>query len=200
MFTRTESFQQFVKLYPAVSTLLMLNIILFLLSLLPVFPNKMIFELGSGYNRAIADGEWWRLITSIFLHRSFSHLLLNCFSMVILAPTLERMLGRISFFIFFMAVGTAANLATYIINPLSFSHIGASNAILGVLGFYLYMALFHKKRLSRQNTVTVYALTALSVIMTFMQPEINHVGHLSGLAAGIVFASFFQKKISHFWF
>lgn len=195
MFTRTESFQQFVRLYPAVSTLVMLNILFFLLSL----PDKVILELGSGYNRAIADGELWRLITSIFLHRSFSHLLFNCFSFVILAPALERMIGRVSFCFFFLAAGTAANLATYFINPLSFSHIGASNAILGVLGFYLYMALFHKERLSRQNTLTVYALAALSIIMTFMQPEINHVGHLSGLAAGIIFASFFQRKISQFW-
>ncbi|MDQ0221330.1 rhomboid family intramembrane serine protease [Peribacillus cavernae] len=198
MFTRTESFQQFIRLYPVVCILLALNILLFLLTFLPFFPEYLLLERWSGYNRFIAAGEWWRLVTSIFLHRSFSHLLFNCFSIIILAPALEKMLGRIRFCFFFLIAGIIANIATYLLTPPAFSHVGASNAILGVLGFYVYLAAFHKQMMSRQHAMTIYALTAVSVFMTFMQPETNHIGHLSGLAAGVVLAPLFRKKLSLF--
>lgn len=199
MFIRTESFQQFIKLYPAVSILLLVNIIMFLLSSLPIFPDFLILKKLAGFNHGIAAGEWWRLVTPIFLHGSFSHLLFNCFSMVILAPALETLLGRLKFCLFFMATGIVANIATYIINPLSFIHVGSSNAILGMLGFYLFMAVLHKKNMSRQNAITIYSLTALAVIMTFTRPETNLIGHLSGLAAGIALAPIFKKRSSENW-
>jgi rhomboid protease GluP len=199
MLTRTESLPHFTKQYPTVCILLLLDIIVFLLSFLPIFPDYTFFKLWAGYNRSIADGEWWRLITSIFLHSSFNHLLYNCFSIVILAPALEKMIGSFRFSLFFIAAGIAANTATYIVNPLSFIHVGSSSAILGVLGFYLYVAVFHKERMPRQMIVTIYVMTALSVIMTCIQPEINLIGHLSGLSAGILLAPLFQKQIKQLW-
>ena len=61
MFTRTENFRQYLSYYPLVSTLIAFNISLFLLNLLPILPEGILFEKGQGVNLYIASGEWWRL-------------------------------------------------------------------------------------------------------------------------------------------
>ncbi|WP_257985514.1 rhomboid family intramembrane serine protease [Bacillus sp. V5-8f] len=189
---RTETLSQFIKLYPAVSIVLLLNFLMFLLTSLPIFPQYTILKWLSGFNHFIAVGEWWRLLTPIFLHASFTHLLFNCFSIVILAPYLERMLGHFRFFLFFLAAGSTANVATFVLNPLSYVHVGSSSSIFGVLGFYIWLAFVVKDGAVRQHAKTIYGLTALSVITTFIQPDVNVIGHLGGLAAGIALAPLFK--------
>ncbi|RFU60652.1 rhomboid family intramembrane serine protease [Peribacillus glennii] len=195
MFMRTESVPQFIRLYPAVSILLLINILMFFLTSLPIFPEYTILKWLSGFNRYIAAGEWWRLLSPLFLHVSFSHLLFNCFSIVILAPYLEMILGHLRFCVFFLAAGAAANIATFLLHPMSYVHVGSSGAIFGVLGYYLWLALIVKDGVARQHATTIYGLTALAVIMTFIQPDVNVTGHLGGFAAGIALAPLFTNSI-----
>lgn len=194
MFTRTESFSQFVKLYPAITLLTAINILVFLLTSLPIFPADTLFRLLTGVNLYISNGEWWRLVSPIFVHGSFTHLLFNSFSLIIFGPALERMLHKNRFLIFFIATGILANLATYFLKPLTYTHVGASGAIFGILGFYLYLALFKKSWFSRQNSQTILTMIVLGVIMTFVQPQINIIGHLAGLAAGFLLTKAFIRN------
>ncbi|MDQ7862811.1 rhomboid family intramembrane serine protease [Peribacillus frigoritolerans] len=69
------------------------------------------------------------LITPIFLHSTFTHLLFNGFSLAIFGPFLEKLLGAFKFSIFFLSTGILANIATFLINPLTYNHVGASGAI-----------------------------------------------------------------------
>ena len=194
MFTRTENFRQYLSYYPLVSTLITFTISLFFFNLLPILPEGFLFEKGQGMNLYIASGEWWRLVTPIFLHRSFSHLLFNCFALAIFGPPLERLLGSLKFTAFFLITGISANIITFILQPPTYIHVGASGAIFGLLGFYLYLALFQKNRLPTQEVKTIYTLIGVGVLMTFIQPKINITGHLSGLAAGLLLAFLFFKK------
>lgn len=191
MFIRTESFQQYIRYFPAVTFFIFLIMIIFVMNLFPLFP---IMNYGTGINLYISEGQWWRLVTPIFLHQSFTHLLFNGFSLAIFGPTLERYLGSFKFVLFFLTTGLIANIATYFLKPLTYIHIGASGAIFGILGFFLYLALFKKNILNATEINTIYTLTGIAVIMTFIQPNINIVGHIAGLLAGVGITPLFWRK------
>lgn len=191
MFIRTENFQQYVRYFPAVTSFIFLMMIVFTLTLFPLFP---IVYYGTGINLYISEGQWWRLITPIFLHQSFTHLLFNGFSLAIFGPTLEKFLGTFKFILFFLSTGLIANIATFFLNPLTYIHTGASGSIFGIIGFFLHIALFKKKYLSATEVNTIYTLTGIAVIMTFIQPNINIIGHLAGLLIGLVLTPLFLQK------
>ncbi|MEJ9232683.1 rhomboid family intramembrane serine protease [Peribacillus butanolivorans] len=194
MFTRTESFREYTTSYRAVTVLILIMMFVFVLILFPIFPGNVLFYYGTGVNLYIADGQWWRLITPIFLHSTFSHLLFNGFSLAIFGPSLEKSLGSFKFTIFFLATGILANIATFLVKPLTYSHIGSSGAIFGLLGFFLYLVMFNKSNFSNNEKNTVYTLTGIAIIMTFIQPQINVVGHLAGLVTGVLTAPLYWRK------
>ncbi|KOR84855.1 rhomboid family intramembrane serine protease [Peribacillus frigoritolerans] len=194
MFTRTEGFREYANSYRAVTVLILIMMFVFVLVLFPILPGNALFYYGTGVNLYIADGQWWRLITPIFLHSTFTHLLFNGFSLAIFGPFLEKLLGAFKFSIFFLSTGILANIATFLINPLTYNHVGASGAIFGLLGFFLYLVLFNKTNFTNNERNTVYTLTGIAIIMTFIQPQINVVGHLAGLATGFLTAPLFLRK------
>ncbi|WP_110926391.1 rhomboid family intramembrane serine protease [Bacillus massiliglaciei] len=194
MFIRTENFQAYIRSFPAVSGLILFFVLIFVLTLFPGPLGQFIYINGTGVNLYIENGQWWRLATPIFLHGSFTHLLLNSFSLAIFGPGLEKLIGSARFILFFLTAGILASAATYLFHPLTYSHVGASGAIFGVLGFYVYLAAFKKSLFTANEVNTIYTLTVIGVIMTFIQPQINATGHIAGLAAGFITARLFWNK------
>lgn len=196
MFTRTESFKEFIRFYPIVSTITAIHIVLYLLTILPVFPNQWFFETFSGINLYIMEGELWRLITPTFMHSGFSHMLFNTFSLIIFGPALERMIGSGRFLVVYLISGFIANLATLLLEPLTYTHVGSSGAIFGLFGYYIAIIIFQKKRISKESSQIILILCAVSLIMTFLQPNINITAHLFGLLGGFLMGAipYFNKK------
>ena len=195
MFTRTESFREFIRFYPIVSIIIAIHITLFLVTFLPIFPNYWFFETFSGVNLYIAQGEIWRLITPMFMHSGFSHMFFNSISLMLLGPALESMLGSGKFLLIYLLSGLISNLGTLAIEPLSYTHVGSSGAIFGLFGFYLAIIKFQKNWLSRQNSQIIITLCAVSLIMTFLQENINISAHLIGLLGGFLLGAipFFRR-------
>ncbi|WP_066321440.1 rhomboid family intramembrane serine protease [Bacillus sp. FJAT-29814] len=194
MFTRTESFSEFLRFYPIVSFIVAIHIVLYLLTILPVFPNFWFIENLSGVNLYIMEGEFWRLITPTFMHSGFSHMLFNSFSLVLFGPALERMLGGVRFLLVYLVSGFIANVATLLLEPLTYTHVGSSGAIFGLFGYYIAMIVFHKDRLSKQNSQIIITLCVISLIMTFIEPNINITAHLFGLLGGFILGAVPQKN------
>lgn len=194
LFTRRESFKEYIRYYPVVSMILLIHILLFLATNLPVFPTKSIMEYLIGVNLYITQGEWWRLITPIFIHGSFSHLLFNSFSIFLFGPGLERLVGKSKFLLIYFITGIAANIITLILEPLTYVHLGSSGAIFGLFGYYISMVVFRKDMISQSNAQIIMTIAALSLIMTFLQPNINIVAHIFGFLAGLVFGTLTESK------
>ncbi|MEH7482473.1 rhomboid family intramembrane serine protease [Neobacillus drentensis] len=196
MFTRTESFRDFIRLYPIVSIIITIHVGLYLLTSITIFPNSWFFENLSGVNLYIKEGEYWRLITPTFIHSGFPHMLFNSFSLVLFGPALERMLGSGRFLFVYLLSGFIANVATLLLQPLTYTHVGSSGAIFGLFGYYLAIIMFRKHMLSKQNSQIILTLCVVSLIMTFLQPNINITAHLFGLLGGFLMGAipYFNKK------
>jgi rhomboid protease GluP len=195
MFTRKESFRDFIRFYPIVSLIIFIHILLYLATSVPVFPSRTLFELLSGVNLFIVEGEYWRLVSPIFIHGGFAHMLFNSFSLVLFGPALEQLIGRTKFILLYLTTGIAANIATLALEPLTYTHVGSSGAIFGLFGFYISIITFRKAMLSRENSQTIMTIAVIGIVMTFVQSNINITAHIFGLIAGfLIGAAIFNKR------
>lgn len=184
MFVRTESFREFVRYYPLITGILVIHLLVYLLTTLPLLPSSEIFTLLAGVNLYILQGEIWRIFTPIFVHSGFAHVLFNSFSLVLFGPALERILGKAKFLLVYLLTGIAANVATLLLEPPTYTHVGSSGAIFGLFGFYLAISMFRKDLLSKENSQIIVTIAVIGVIMTFFQANINITAHIFGLIAG----------------
>ncbi|MEC0584100.1 rhomboid family intramembrane serine protease [Bacillus spizizenii] len=194
MFIRTENFQTFIRLYPIVTFILALQAVLWLFFSLPVHSVVLWRDAVTGYNLGVANGEWWRLITPVLLHAGFTHLLFNSMSIFLFAPALERMLGKARFLLVYAGSGIIGNIGTYVTEPLDYVHVGASGAIFGLFGVYLFMVLFRKELIGQEHSKMILTLLAFAVLMSFIHSNINMMAHLFGLCGGFLLSFLCVQK------
>jgi membrane associated rhomboid family serine protease len=145
---------------------------------------------SDGSAAGVAHGEWWRLITSGFLHYGPFHLAMNMYSLYFAGSILEQMIGRWRFALLYLVSGLAGSAGALYWSP-NVATVGASGAIFGVLGGLLILE-------RRGNIATggqVLGLIILNLVITFtFRSYISVGGHVGGLIAGVVlmlaFASF----------
>jgi len=191
MFIRTENFKQYTKLYPVVSTLIALNLIAFLLKYVPGFGDRIYFE-GMHINGLIAEGEIWRAFTSMFLHAGFLHLLFNMFSLYLFGPELEKLAGKARFLTIYLLAGIGGSLLTYVLyidNPI-YASVGASGAIFGIFGAYAAVLVRHYKTTPQLRQILL-PIIVISVILTFLQSNVNEASHIGGLITGFILGMFY---------
>lgn len=198
MFSRTENLQTFTRSYPVVSLFILIQVALFVIEQL----NQLLgfgfspLSYGSAINLFIANGEWWRVVTATFLHYDFWHIAFNTFALIIFAPALERMIGHVKFAIFYLLVGTLANVLTYVTlsDNLFYGQAGASGAILGLLGFYVYLGRFRRTIISVEDARLVYIFSAITAVFTLIGSNVSVFGHLYGFLLGFLAGFIFGKS------
>ncbi len=199
MFIRTESFKDFLQFYPLVSIIIAFQIGIWLLAALVPPLGDWVYNFGVGWNYGISQGEYWRLVTPIFLHAGIGHIVFNSFALVLFAPALEQMLGKAKFLLVYFFAGIAANILTYIVEPSPmFTHVGASGAIFGLFGLYLFMVFFEKRLIDPQNAKLILIISVISLVMTFFRGNINIAGHLFGFIAGFALGPVLLKNVEPF--
>jgi len=200
MFIRQErSVKEFMQFYPIVAWLVIINFALWLMiDFLQLKTGGLIYQWGVGNNLFIHEGEYWRLITPIFLHGGLMHAVFNSFSLVLFGPALEQMLGKVKFIITYLTAGIIGNLATYALGPAIYAHLGASGAVFGLFGVYMYMVIFRKDLIDDANAQIVMIITIIALVMTFLRPNINIYAHIFGLVGGLVLAPIVLRRAQPF--
>ncbi|MEU4653477.1 rhomboid family intramembrane serine protease [Streptomyces sp. NPDC023723] len=137
---------------------------------------------GLGSVEGIAEGQWYRLLTSMFLHGSYIHIAFNMLSLWWIGGPLEAALGRARYLALYAVSGLAGSALTYLIAEPNQPSLGASGAIFGLFGATAVLM----RRLN-QDMRPVIALLAINLIFTF-SPGFNIAwqAHIGGLVAGVV--------------
>lgn len=142
-----------------------------------------LIQYGAKVNEYIYIGEWWRLLTPIFLHIGFAHLIFNSLVVYFLGSEIEMIIGHFRYFLLYMLSGLMGNLASFALNN-SIS-AGASTAIFGIFASTIVLAKFYPYHTGIQLLSRNYAmLILLNVVFGFFSTTVDNAGHIGGLVGG----------------
>ncbi|WP_433530491.1 rhomboid family intramembrane serine protease [Micromonospora sp. CA-263727] len=136
-----------------------------------------------GTIHGVAEGEWYRLVTAMFLHYGLPHLLLNMWALWVLGRSLEGVLGPLRFAALYFIAGFGGNVVVYLFTAPNRMSAGASTAIFG-----LFAAIFVIMRRLGRDTSAIVPILVINLIFTFTVPNISVAGHLGGLVFGALMA------------
>lgn len=150
-----------------------------------VLINDYLLELGQKDNAAIAAGQYYRFLTSMFLHGGLVHILFNAWALYALGPESERIYGTPRFLALYFIAGFAGGVASYLFSARP--AVGASGAIFGLIGglaaFY-YSARKQLGELSRQQLGSLLTVIMINLFIGFSTPRIDNNAHIGGLIGG----------------
>jgi membrane associated rhomboid family serine protease len=181
----------------AVSMVLIgINVVAFLLTLAAGGNDGSVFQHGamlseSRFNaegevlKGVADGAYWRLLTSAFLHEGLLHIVFNMYALYIFGPFVEHALGRLRFVVAYLTTSIGASVFVYWLSGPGTLTIGASGAIFGLFGMALILLLKAK-----QDVTTLLVLLGINAFLS-TQGNISWQGHLGGFVFGCLLGAVF---------
>jgi membrane associated rhomboid family serine protease len=146
---------------------------------------QLLFDLGAMAPPAVADGQFWRLFTAMFLHAGLLHVALNAYFFWLFGRVVESVFGRTWMLLIFLVSGFLASVASYAFGPVLALAVGASGAISGVFGAFI--AYNYRRRQLAANAANLrMALTVivLNAFIAVVYTSIDWRAHVGGLVAG----------------
>ncbi|MFC3039066.1 rhomboid family intramembrane serine protease [Virgibacillus xinjiangensis] len=146
-----------------------------------------LIKYGAKYNPAVIDGEWWRILTSMFLHIGFLHLFMNMLAMYYIGSLTERIYGNSRFLAIYMLAGIGGGLASFAFTVNVSA--GASGALFGLFGALLFFGVPHKKVFFQTIGMNIVILVGINIVFGLAVPQIDNGAHMGGLIAGFIAAA-----------
>ena len=149
---------------------------------LAMTPCQKVF-VGQPCVDGVATGDYYRLLTSMFLHFGIIHLALNMYGLFLLGPQLEQAFGQVRYTATYLLSGLGGAALSYALGPQNELAAGASGAVFGLFGAFYVLA--------RRRNLDVSAITgiiALNLVLSFTVSGIDWRGHVGGLITGAALA------------
>lgn len=143
-----------------------------------------LLKFGASYPDYIRAGEYYRLITSAFLHIGILHFLFNNYALYVIGSQLEGFYGKVKYLIIYIGSAIFGNLMSLLFTD-SIS-AGASGAIFGLLGALLYFGYHYRVYLGTVVKSQVIPLILINLAIGFMMNGVNNAAHIGGLIGGIL--------------
>lgn len=143
--------------------------------------------LGAKENTLILSGEYWRLLTPVFLHIGIVHLLLNSYALNIFGREVEGLFGSVRFAVIYLLAGIAGTLLSFAFSPSVAA--GASGAIFGVIGAMAAFLIQNRQTLGEQGKKHLQSLAGMigiNLVLGFTLAGIDNYGHMGGLISGFI--------------
>ena len=134
---------------------------------------------------SIRAGDYYRLLTGMFLHGSLMHLALNCYSIYIIGAQVESFLGKAKFAVIYFFSGITGALLSITLNG-SVGSVGASGAIFGLMGALLYFGYYYRVYLGNVVKSQILPLILINLFSGFILPGIDNFAHIGGLVGGVI--------------
>ncbi len=160
--------------------LIALNVIVFLAQLAQRGGSASIVSDFALYGPLVADGEWWRLVTSGFTHEQFFHIGFNMWALWFLGGILERLIGSTRMLAIYVAAVLWGSAGALLLSPDAFT-VGASGGVFGLMAALLILS---QQRGMEVMSSSIGFLLLLNLGITFALPGISIGGHLGGLVGG----------------
>jgi rhomboid protease GluP len=149
--------------------------------------NVMVLVIfGAQQNELVAQGDYWRLFTSMFLHIGLVHLAFNSYALYILGRDIESLFGAKRFLVVYFLSGLGGSVTTFALGGNAVS-AGASGAIFGLIGAEIAYFFVHREMFGQRGQAQLRNLLFVAVINLFLGatvPGINNWAHMGGLVFG----------------
>ena len=190
----------------ATYAIIAINVVVFILMVINgagLFePNSIVhIKWGSNYSPLTLSGDWWRMITSTFLHFGIIHIALNMFALYMAGTYLEPMLGKVKYITAYLCTGVLANIISLWWHDKGVNGAGASGAIFGLYGVFIALLLTNlipkRVRTSLLQSMLVFlVLNILYGIKTDVDNSAHIGGALSGAVIGFLYYFLLKKEVT----
>ena len=180
----------------AVNVLIFLAMVVSGVSIMAPDSESLLFW-GANFRPLTAEGEWWRLLTSCFLHIGILHLIFNMYALIYIGMLLEPLMGSGRFLLSYLLVGIAASATSLYWHDLTIS-AGASGAIFGMYGVFLAMLSTQLIERAARNTFLTSILVFVGYnLMNGMKEGVDNAAHIGGLIFGLVAGYLFYPALKN---
>src|SRR5580698_7488398 len=153
------------------------------------FPVRELVQWGANAGALTLSGEWWRLLTNVFVHGGIIHIAFNMWCLWNLGQLCESLYGRWTYAAIYLICGLGASLASAAWHP-SVPSVGASGAIFGLAGALitaLKLGEFSVPRAALSGTLrSLGAFVVYNLIFGFVLPGVDNTAHIGGLITGLI--------------
>jgi len=157
--------------------------------------NESLIKWGANFRPVTLEGQWWRLITNIFVHIGIMHLLLNMYALLFIGLLLEPYLGKAKFATAYFLTGIVASLTSLYLHDLTIS-AGASGAIFGLYGVFLAMLTTNFiDKAQRKPLLMSIGIFVVYNLMYGMKGGIDNAAHIGGLISGLIMGYCFYPSL-----
>ncbi len=150
------------------------------------FPSSFLLEWGANFRTKVVEGEWWRLLSSVFIHGGIAHLVFNLFALYFAGMFLEPLLGKWRLLLIYLSLGALASIASISWYEATIS-IGASGAIMGLLGLcsvWYWKGLFAEE-LNLWISISLTGFITSSFVIGLFD-GVDNAAHIGGLCCGLL--------------
>ena len=145
----------------------------------------MLIKYGANYGVLVQNGEFFRLLTSMFLHAGIFHIFFNMYSLYVIGPRVEDFYGKWKYLLIYLLSGISGSMLSVAMNANVVS-VGASGAIFGLFGALIYMGYNHRGYLGAMVKSQIIPIVIYNLFLGLFLDGIDMFGHVGGLIGGLI--------------
>ncbi|CAN6451911.1 unnamed protein product [Victoria cruziana] len=143
---------------------------------------------GAKINWLILNGEWWRLVTPMFLHSGFFHVTFGCWALLTFGPQVSRGYGSLTFFLIYILGGICGNVSSFLHTPEA--TVGGTGPVFAIIGAFVIYQVQNKQTNVKENSESMFQKAAIVAALGFVLSNVSRIDdwtHIGATCAGLLY-------------